>query len=808
MALTRKLTAKIYEIQAHSQKVTSLDIGETGRVLVTGGQDRAVNLWAFGNEKCFMSLSGHNGQVDCVKFTSGDDLVYSADENGIIKRWDLNTQPGCVTFYGHMKSVRTLDFHPHGNYIFASGSNDTTVRLWDVRKSDSCFSKYRGHIANVNSVKFSPDGWWIASAGTEGSIIIWDIRTTNKVMEFQETASPVTCITFHPSDFILAAGRNDGTVDLYDLETKSIISRADGNGHTVKCITFGENGECCFVGSADGVSVVGWEPDREFDHIESAWSMLGDMKVVKKKLICGSYEKQSVLVHAINLDHVIPYYNPTNIPFKHNQSTRKSFNRGAPKTKLVLKSSGNNNNDFRSGSLTSGKEVSSPSSLSFEMIEESIDEIPLQQSSAKNEYAFENLARTRENSLFSLPGDNYNGYSDDYQTQMPPDNGSYFDNSSNDLDYYPEQNVEPEREDFPVNNAQQPDYAPKMDSMHHGLSVYNAPKVVNKSKASLPQRKTLSQQSASRSSLATLKKFSSSNIDLHALDDNSSTFSAGKKSTGIPSRNGSPTRNYSAFNNNNNHKVKRSEPPKETNHARNNRKITVQILAKPPPPARSKTSFDLKSNPSISHTSLPMASSNHLNSTLPSMPAQQPKPYGNSSNYNGHGSAEENAEISVLTAYHERVIQQLSTRYATLQLVRNSTRSQDIGGALRHVAKMQDHSVMVDLLGAIIEKPASWNLDMCALLLPEIYELLQSEHKFHYTRACDTLRIILSNFLPIIQSNTGPWGRSFGGVDIPREERQKKCMESAHWLCKIKALPDNRHMGSNLTQLQNLIVDI
>lgn len=32
-------------------------------------------------------------------------------------------------------------------------------------------------------------------------------------------------------------------------------------------------------------------------------------------------------------------------------------------------------------------------------------------------------------------------------------------------------------------------------------------------------------------------------------------------------------------------------------------------------------------------------------------------------------------------------------------------RSQDIGGAIRHVAKMQDHSVMVDLLGAIIEKP-------------------------------------------------------------------------------------------------------
>lgn len=159
--------------------------------MVTGGQDRNVNLWAFGNDTCFMvsirgsrvleknditlmfcyffqSLSGHNGQIDCVKFAYNDDYVYSADENGIIKRWNLNAQPACTsTFYGHMKSVRTLDFHPYGDYV-ASGSNDTTVRLWDVRNNNTCIENYRGHIANVNSVKFSPDGSWIASSGTEG----------------------------------------------------------------------------------------------------------------------------------------------------------------------------------------------------------------------------------------------------------------------------------------------------------------------------------------------------------------------------------------------------------------------------------------------------------------------------------------------------------------------------------------------------------------------------------------------------------------------------------------------------------------
>jgi len=45
------------EIKAHNGNVTCLDLGETGRVLVTGGQDRNVNLWAIGQEECFMVSS-------------------------------------------------------------------------------------------------------------------------------------------------------------------------------------------------------------------------------------------------------------------------------------------------------------------------------------------------------------------------------------------------------------------------------------------------------------------------------------------------------------------------------------------------------------------------------------------------------------------------------------------------------------------------------------------------------------------------------------------------------------------------------
>lgn len=79
----------------------------------------------------------------------------------------------------------------------------------------------------------------------------------------------------------------------------------------------------------------------------------------------------------------------------------------------------------------------------------------------------------------------------------------------------------------------------------------------------------------------------------------------------------------------------------------------------------------------------------------------------------------------------------------------------------------------------------------------------------HCTRASDALRVILSTFLPIIRENVDAYApaRSLG-VDISREERQNKCYECREWLYRIKMLPENKIMGSTLTQLQNLIIDL
>lgn len=300
--------------------------------------------------------------------------MYSADESGIIKRWDLARECDTLTCIGHMRSVRSIDYHPFGSEYIVSGSNDTTVRLWDIRIND-CIKKYRGHMANVNSVKFSPDGSWIASGGTEGSVIIWDIRMSKQLIEFPEHASPVTCVQFHPEEMLLGAGRNDGTVDLYDLEGAHLVVRNSNTVFaTVKCITFSEKGDCLYVGSTSGVSAIGWEPDRDLGHMESSWNMLGDMKIKNKQLLCGAYEQLNAAVYVAPLELILKPPT-TGSPIVPNHPVRRSFNRGTGKLRVSIGAKP------QSPTYTLEEGLSSPN-LSIEMIEEE-EEQPLRKFEAK-----------------------------------------------------------------------------------------------------------------------------------------------------------------------------------------------------------------------------------------------------------------------------------------------------------------------------------------------------------------------------------------------------------------------------------------
>ena len=81
---------------------------------------------------------------------------------------------------GHVGDIRSVAFHPNG-HLLASGGADHIVQLWDVESGKSVRT-LRGHTNMVKALAFSPDGRWLASGGTDRTIRLWpmeDASATN-----------------------------------------------------------------------------------------------------------------------------------------------------------------------------------------------------------------------------------------------------------------------------------------------------------------------------------------------------------------------------------------------------------------------------------------------------------------------------------------------------------------------------------------------------------------------------------------------------------------------------------------------------
>ena len=203
----------------------------------------------------YKTLTGHTDAVSCVAYSSNDTTLASGSLDTTIRLWDVTTGRYLWTLIGHTGSVYNLSFSPDGRTL-ASGSVDTTIRLWDVA-TGTHLKTLIGHTKSVNSVCFSPDGRIIASGSSDNFICFWDAATGTRLKTLIRHDSSVTTVSFSPDSRIIASASGDfenlnNNIRLWDVATGRHLKTLMGHNRTINKISFSPDGRKIASGSRDG----------------------------------------------------------------------------------------------------------------------------------------------------------------------------------------------------------------------------------------------------------------------------------------------------------------------------------------------------------------------------------------------------------------------------------------------------------------------------------------------------------------------------------------------------------------------------
>ena len=158
-------------------------------------------------------VKGHEGWV-CSVCVTKDGKIVSGSDDKTVRVWDMQGQELAIC-RGHEHLVFSVCVTKDGKIV--SGSKDHTVRIWDMQGKELAI--YRGHGDMVRSVCVTADGK-IVSGSYDKTIRVWDMKGKElAICRGHEGPVYSVCIT---ADGKIVSGSYDKTVRVWDMQGKEL----------------------------------------------------------------------------------------------------------------------------------------------------------------------------------------------------------------------------------------------------------------------------------------------------------------------------------------------------------------------------------------------------------------------------------------------------------------------------------------------------------------------------------------------------------------------------------------------------------
>lgn len=150
--------------------------------------------------------------------SSGADQLISAGAGDCeIYHTDCSTMKSRQVFRGHHSTIMSVHHWGEAN-LFASGSLDGSIRLWDLRTRQASSLIVGGQARGVGVVRVESSGRLLVSGHQDGRCMFHDLRGGKLLQQMKLHDGEIRTLNFSPNSYYLLTGGYDGKLKLLDLQ--------------------------------------------------------------------------------------------------------------------------------------------------------------------------------------------------------------------------------------------------------------------------------------------------------------------------------------------------------------------------------------------------------------------------------------------------------------------------------------------------------------------------------------------------------------------------------------------------------------
>lgn len=258
----------------------------------------AAIVWAKGD----LDLVGHSGNIHAIAAPPDGKIAATGSRDTTIRVWNAESGMNIAIGRGHTDAIFALAFSDDGHFL-ASGGVDRTLRLWQVGDMVP-LQTLHGHDATIWRIAYSPSGERVVTLDEAGMVRVWDCDRARVSGVLRGHTSFVYPVAVSPDGRWIASCGWDQTTRIWDASTLREVACLDGMLRRPDKLAFSSDGRMLLALGYEWAdvqrlrcwSVGDWTPTLQYD-----------IPDVRHELLVGTRGVLLLSHDGVQSCHVVPF---------------------------------------------------------------------------------------------------------------------------------------------------------------------------------------------------------------------------------------------------------------------------------------------------------------------------------------------------------------------------------------------------------------------------------------------------------------------------------------------------------------------